>query len=111
MKKNELKKMVYAALIKDKQSRNDDVRLTQVVWYDNFDWCFKKIDGKYYINTEAMKDIPREDQISRIRRKLQEECLKGKIKENILPTREDIVRKRRMNEIEWYKFAFGSTNV
>lgn len=102
MKIRDLDKKVRAVLKTDERSRDSDVRLTQVVWYTYYKSHFKMVDGEWYINVNAMYDLPREDNIKRIRAKIQN------VEKLYLPTDIDVAKKRGWNEQEWRSYLNGS---
>ena len=74
----QLKKQVETILQEDEQSRNSDIRLMMVVWskyYPEFITKIKDRQGniKHYIEFKNLYNVPREDNIKRIRAKFQNE--------------------------------------
>ena len=82
------KKGVEQILKEYPETRNSDIDLTLTYW-----WVFNKdkfvqISGAYWIRAQDIRDLPREDQLSRVRRQIQEE---GKYP----ATDEKVAKKRR----------------
>jgi len=100
--RNELKSKIEAVLRDVPETRNDDVLLTITIW--------KKYHSSYifqftpdqrgpgdYVNLLAIRYLPREDHIKRIRAKIQNEEFR------FLPTRIEVARQRKINEERWYQ--------
>lgn len=94
----DLDKKVRYCLDKDEASRNSDIRLTQVIWWTFYRESLKEIDGVYFVSLGKLFDLPREDNIKRIRAKIQNEERK------YLPTDPKIAKKRGWNEDEWRSY-------
>lgn len=90
-----LDKKVRACLAKDERSRNSDIRLTQVLWYEYYKEHFKMVEGHWYVEVNALYDLPREDNIKRIRAKIQN------VEKLYLPTDPAVAKKRGWLEDEW----------
>lgn len=86
--KKDLKEMVLVVLRDDQETRNSDIKLTHVIWQ------------RYYgvgdtIRLSQMYDLPREDNVKRIRAKIQNE-------EKLYPPTEwKIAKARGFKEQEW----------
>lgn len=94
-----LKTQVTKILVKDEQSRNSDIRLTQCIWWEFYQEKMVKLeDGSVAVRLRDMFDLPREDNIKRIRAKIQNEDHK------FLPTDPEIRRKRQIKEEEWREY-------
>jgi hypothetical protein len=91
----DLDKKVRAVLADDEKSRNSDIRLTQMIWWRYYQHNIKMIDDKPYVNMLDLFDLPREDNIKRIRAKIQNE------EKLYLPTIPAIAKKRGWQEDEW----------
>lgn len=91
----DLDKKVRYALKNDERSRNSDIRLTQVIWWTFYRDSLKEIDGVYFVSLGKLFDLPREDNIKRIRAKIQNE------ERLFLPTDPAIAKKRGWKEDEW----------
>jgi hypothetical protein len=98
MKKGVLEQQIRHTLAMDEKSRNSDIRLTQMLWWNHYRSYMKMIDGKVYVNVANLFDLPREDNIKRIRAKIQNEL------KEFLPTDPSIAKKRGWQEDEWRKF-------
>ena len=94
-----LKEKVLYCLEKDKESRNSDIRLTQTIWWIYHKHkIFKGEDGDYSVKLKELFDLPREDNIKRVRAIIQNE------ENKFLPTRIEVVKKRKLNEERWRNY-------
>lgn len=91
----DLDKKVRYCLEKDEASRNSDIRLTQVIWWTYYRDSLKEIDTVFYVSLGKLFDLPREDNIKRIRAKIQNE------ERLFLPTDPAVAKKRGWLEDEW----------
>lgn len=91
----DLDKKVRATLRDDEKSRNSDIRLTQLIWWNYYQGYVKIVDGEPYVNMKNLFDLPREDNIKRIRAKIQNE------EKLYLPTDPAVAKKRGWKEDEW----------
>lgn len=98
MKKGQLDYQVRHTLEMDVKSRNSDIRLTQVLWWNHYRSYMKNIDGKIYVNVADLFTLPREDNIKRIRAKIQN------VEKKWLPTDPAIAKKRGWQEDEWREY-------
>jgi len=98
MSKGLLEKQIRHILATDEKSRNSDIRLTQMIWWNHYRSFMKNIDGKIYVNVADLFTLPREDNIKRIRAKLQNEL------KLYLPTDPTVARKRGWQEDEWRRY-------
>lgn len=96
--KGELETHIRAVLATDEQSRNSDIRLTQVIWWKYHRQHLKVVDGKVYVDVNRMYELPREDNIKRIRAKIQNEL------HEYLPTSAEVAKKRHWNIEEWRSY-------
>lgn len=89
---------VEDCLKKDKKSRNSDIRLYNYLLL-NFPIYRDKLEvntnGNYSIPLIARYELPKEEDVCRIRRKLNSQ---GKY----LPTDEEVIKQRRLLEKEWH---------
>ena len=106
-----LKERVKTCLNQDEQSRNSDIRLVQVMWYNyHRDKLVELPDKTYAVRLRDLFDLPREDHVSRVRRSIQEEAMR-KIEKGFmswkvyLPTSVEVVRQRKMNEANWSRYV------
>lgn len=95
MSKGKLEKQIRHTLEVDVKSRNSDIRLTQVLWWNHYREYMRNIDGKIYVNVADLFTLPREDNIKRIRAKIQN------VQKEFLPTDPAIAKKRGWAEDEW----------
>ena len=98
MKKGLLEKQIRHTLSIDEKSRNSDIRLTQMLWWHHYKNLTRMIDGKVYINIANLYNLPREDNIKRIRAKIQNDL------KEYLPTDPKIAKKRGWQEDEWREY-------
>ena len=96
--KGQLEKQIRETLQRDERSRNSDIRLTQVIWATYYPKHLKRIDGHWYVAMQDMYDLPREDNIKRIRAKIQNDL------HEFLPTDPEVARKRGWEIDEWRSY-------
>lgn len=90
-----LKEKVLNVLEKYPDTRNSDITLTLRIWLEYHRNDISVFEGKNYVRLTKIFDLPREDNIKRIRAKIQnEEYL-------FLPTDPNIIKKRKLNEKKW----------
>lgn len=99
-KRNELEKKIRAILADDPKSRNSDIRLTQMIWWRYYqDKIVMHNAGngspKACVALEDLFDLPREDNVKRIRAKIQNDL------KEFLPTDPAVARKRGWEIEEW----------
>lgn len=94
----DLDKKVRYCLKIDEASRNSDIRLTQVIWWTYYRDSLKEIDNVFYVSLGKLFELPREDNIKRIRAKIQNE------ERQYLPTNAAVAKKRGWNEDEWRSY-------
>lgn len=97
-KKGELEKQVITVLKTDERSRNDDIRLTQVLWYLFYKSRLIHQNNEYLVRIDDLFTLPREDHISRIRRKIQND------RGEYLPTDPAVRKKRSISTEDWQKY-------
>lgn len=106
VKSNTLEYKVRYVLAKDPDTRNSDITLTTHIWWYFHKDSVVKINDKYYVCVSDLHELPREDNIKRIRAKIQNE------EKLYLPTSETVARKRKWNEQEWRKsLGYSSVNI
>lgn len=93
-----LKDKVIYCLKNYPHTRNDDVSLTLTIWWKFYNNSIEKIGESYYVKCIDLKQLPREDNVKRIRAKLQNE------KNIYLPTDENVRKQRGINEAAWRKY-------
>lgn len=89
---------VRATLEADPKSRNDDIRLTQMVWWRYYRDDLKMIGDSAYVNVASLHKLPREDNIKRVRAKIQN------VEHKFLPTDPAVAIKRGWNEETWRSY-------
>ena len=95
-----LKNQVEQILTKYPQARNSDQWLTLKLWavfYPNKVRIHELTNQKYVFLNDIM-DLPREDNVKRIRAVIQNE------ENRLLPTSLDVVKQRRINEKIWKEY-------
>lgn len=97
-RQNTMEARVKAILAKDDQSRNDDIRLTQVYWWTYHRSIMLTVDGRPVVPLMKLHELPSQDGIKRVRAKIQNE------QHLYLPTRKDVAIKRLGSETEWRKY-------
>lgn len=94
-----LKEKILSILNEDEESRNSDIRLTQMIWWRfHNNKLIELEDKKLAVRLSDLFDLPREDNIKRIRAKIQNE------ENKFLPTREDVRKQRKINEEQWRRY-------
>lgn len=94
-----LKKAVEKILERDEASRNSDQRLTILIWIEYYPTRIKVIDERKYIALRDVMLMPREDNVKRIRAKIQNE------EHKFLPTDEKVREARGILEEVWLKYC------
>ena len=94
-----LRDQVIYCLTQDPHSRNSDIRLTQVLWWNYYNSYFiKGEDDKWLIRVGDLWSLPREDNIKRVRAKIQND------ENKFLPTDPEVCRKRKIKEEDWRRY-------
>lgn len=99
MKFHNLKKKVEAVLRDNESARNSDITLTIEIWkrfYAN-DLIKSATSERLAVPLDKLYDLPREDNVKRIRAHIQNDQLK------YLPTTIEVARQRKINEEVWRK--------
>ena len=99
MSKETLKIMVTKTLEAVEQTRNDDIVLTTEVWKRYYPE-YLRIDalGNQFVYLRSLNLLPREDNVKRIRAKLQNE------ENKFLPTDEKVREQRKISEEQWREY-------
>lgn len=99
MSKLTLEKKVRAVMTMDEESRNDDIRLTKIVWWKYHSLkLFKHSDGELSVRLKDLQTLPREDGIKRVRAHIQNDL------HELVPTNKKVAEKRGMQEVEWRQY-------
>lgn len=97
--KNNLSRMVEETLRDYPKTRDDDILLTQAIWWRYYRHLLEeRKDGdsiEYLVNVKYIKELPREDHIKRYRARFQNE---NRI---YLPTNKEVAKQRRWSENQW----------
>lgn len=94
-----LDQMVRVVLAADPDSRNSDIRLTQVIWWKYYREKIQQRDGKFYVAIDDLFELPREDNIKRCRAQIQN------VEKKWLPTSWEIARQRKWREDVWRDYV------
>lgn len=89
-----LKDQVEWCLKNIPSTRDSDIKLTLNIWWRFFPKSIKQIDGEYFVRAKDMYDLPREDNVKRIRAKFNEQG-------EYLTDKPQIRKQRKQKEIEW----------
>jgi hypothetical protein len=99
MKKTKLKEMILSILKTEEKSRNCDQFLTLKIWAKYYPQCiFLTNDGFKAVKLIHILGLPREDNIKRIRAKIQNE------EKLFLPTEKKVRKQRKISEENWKDF-------
>jgi len=85
---------VIHCLEKHPKTRNSDMLLTRAVWHEFHNSKGFMHNGRMAHYDDDLMDLPREDEVSRIRRKVTENG-------EYLPTDPEVYKQRKINEINW----------
>lgn len=98
--KTKLRDMVESVLKDVEETRNSDITLTVEIWkrYYPEEVLNTSRGDKTGIFIESLYKLPREDNVKRIRAKIQNE------ENKYLPTNPDVRRKRKISEEAWYDY-------
>ena len=91
--------MVFEVLEGSPLTRNSDVLLTAEIWKRFFNGIVHYGYNGAYIFLDDMPTLPREDEIKRIRARIQNE------RKMFLPTNWETAKRRGIKEEEWKKYA------
>lgn len=96
MRINKLKQEILFILSEYPESRNSDIRLTNLIWWKFYNSkVFQNETGDYCIRLKDLYSVPREDNVKRIRAKIQNE------EQRFLPTEWKVAKQRKINEESW----------
>lgn len=90
-----LKDKVEYCLREHPETRNSDIRLTHQIWATFHPRDLLRVNGQWMVSLKAMYELPREDNVKRVRAKFQNE------ENKYLPTDLDIALKRGILEDVW----------
>lgn len=97
MKIDTLADKVLRCLQKYPDTRNSDMLLTRAVWFEFYPSLGFQHNGKLSHYDEDLMKLPREDNVKRIRAKIQNDS------HLLLPTSLSVIKRRKLNEKEWYR--------
>jgi hypothetical protein len=95
MKIKDLTKKVETILRDFPQSRNSDQWLTLKIWATYYPQLIFQYQDRQAVLLKDVMELPREDNIKRIRAKFQN------VQKMYLPTSLEVVKRRKQNEEEW----------
>ena len=95
---NTLDGQVRYILRADKESRNSDITLTIALWRKFYPEAIKLENGQLYIAVHDLFNLPREDNIKRVRAKIQN------VEKLYIPTDPDIAEKRGWELESWREY-------
>ena len=93
-----LSKKVEYILDKYPETRNSDILLTILIWTIFHRSKLKIIENDLCVPVNALYDLPREDNVKRIRAKLQNE------ENKYLPTHPKVRKQRGIKEEQWRRY-------
>lgn len=94
--KGQLRLQILRVLEDEPETRNCDILLTIKIWVRFYPGLIdKNSDGKWAVRLKNIFELPREDNIKRIRAKIQNEEWK------FLPTRWEVAKRRKLEEDRW----------
>lgn len=92
-----LKSQLEQCLIEFPETANSDIKLTNAIWYKFYrEYLFLNEENELCVKIKDLYDLPKEDTVKRIRAKFNSE---GKY----LPTDPEVIKQRKLNEIEWHE--------
>lgn len=96
----QLKKQIEHCLKEMPITRNSDIALTIELWKKFYSkrLVLRQADQKYYVELSQLFELPREDNIKRIRAIIQNEEFR------FLPTVESVAKQRKINMLKWREF-------
>lgn len=89
-----LKSQVEWCLKNYPATRDSDIKLTLHIWLKFYPKSLHQIDGEWYVKAKDLYELPREDNIKRIRAKFNENG-------EYLTDKPQIRKQRKQKEIEW----------
>ena len=99
MSKSTLDKQVRYCLQVFADTRNSDIELTKRIWIVYYPTALSKsATGQFYVALDKLADLPREDNVKRIRAKIQN------TEKLYLPTDAKVAKARGWEVTEWRKY-------
>lgn len=102
MRLKTLKSQVRYCLEYFPPTRNSDIRLMLEVWQQFYPEKIGRIDGKNVVWLQELYELPREDNIKRLRAKIQN------VEREFLPTEQSVAVKRGFEVDEWKRELYGN---
>lgn len=103
MKSKTLEYKVRHILANHPKTRDSDITLTQYIWWAFHRDSLKQEGAEIYVNVNHLHNLPREDNIKRIRARIQNE------EHKYPPTNIQVAKQRKWNEQQW-RDALGYRN-
>ena len=100
-----LKDKILYCLERYPETRNSDIKLTNAVWYTYYEKYLIKVDDQLAVKLTDLYELPREDDVKRIRAKIQND------ENKFLPTDEAVRKQRRINETKWRNYLGYNDNI
>ena len=97
-RKQTIESKVKHILAMDEESRNDDIRLTQMYWWNYHRDLITMQNDTAYIALKNLHKLPSQDGIKRVRAHIQNDLHK------YVPTRKDVAMKRLKSEELWRQY-------
>lgn len=94
-----LRKAIEHILKNIPETRNSDQYLTLCIWKNFCPDVVKNFDGVDYIAMKDFMELPREDNIKRLRAKIQNE------EHKYLPTSWEVAKQRQIDESVWRNYV------
>ena len=95
-----LQDKIEYCLNKYPETRNSDIKLTNAVWIEFHNSKLLVVEGaiftQYAVKLTELYDLPSQDDVKRIRAKIQNNLHK------FLPTSEEVIKQRRIKEKYWH---------
>jgi hypothetical protein len=99
-----LETMVRFVMEKYPDTRNSDIRLMGMLWLHYYPEKIKQShQGRHYVAIEDLYELPREDNIKRVRAHIQNDL------KQLVPTSAEVAKKRGWNINEWKNYLHYAT--
>lgn len=84
------------------ETRNSDTKLTSAIWFNFYrEKLFTNSDGKLCVELVKLYELPNQDDVKRVRAKIQNPDKKTGYRGIFLPTDPVIIKRRRINQKMW----------
>lgn len=95
MSKKTLDNQVRYCLDKYPETRNSDITLTMHIWKEFYQEKLTVVDGVLAIRLRDLFDLPREDNVKRVRAHIQNDL------HEYIPTNWEVAKKRKWLQYDW----------